>query len=60
MTDKKFSKTEVQYTDKGSVPEHCGICQHYQGSGECNLLESKVRPFGWCIHFEADRWALSA
>jgi hypothetical protein len=57
MTDKKFSKSEVDYTDKGTVKEHCGICQHYWGQGECKIVEGKVIAPGWCDHFQADRWA---
>jgi hypothetical protein len=59
MTD-KILQSDVGYTVKGTVKEHCGICRHYQGRNECDLVEGKVIPPGWCRRFEADRWALSA
>lgn len=56
----KVSKDEVNYTDKGTAGAHCGICQHYQGRGECNEVDGVVIPPGWCNRFKADRWAPAA
>ncbi len=49
----KFSKTEVAYTDKGTIEEHCSACVHYIDRKTCAIVHGAIKPGGWCKMFKA-------
>ena len=51
LTDSKFSKSTVDYTDKGKK-EHCSICKHYINKTTCEIVAGIINPNGWCNRFE--------
>ncbi len=48
----KYTKAEVDYTDKGHPDSHCSLCRHWQKGGGCNIVAGKIAPGGWCEHFK--------
>lgn len=47
----KLAKSAVDYS-KGKPKAHCGLCKHYEGSGDCEIVAGVINPAMWCNRFE--------
>lgn len=47
----KRAKSSVDYS-RGKPGAYCGICKHYLGNGECELVAGTINPAMWCRLFE--------
>lgn len=51
----KFSKTEVNYTDKSTSKDYCSICIHFEPPSSCEGVAGKINPNGWCKRFKNEK-----
>ena len=49
----KESKREARYQAHPHGRERCGQCAHFVKPHDCELVEGRVSPRGWCTHFTA-------
>lgn len=47
-----ISKREAEYTDRGSIKEHCAICTMFREPSSCTLVKGKINSQGYCKHFK--------
>ena len=50
--DGKAKKADMQYQDKPRDGQLCGNCIHFQSPDQCDVVEGKISPAGWCIEFQ--------
>lgn len=48
---KKYDKSEVGFESPAKGPNHCSMCEHYQG-GKCEIVRGEVKPGDWCNKFK--------
>ena len=49
----KESKKEARYQTHPHGRERCGLCTHFVKPHDCELVEGRISPRGWCTHFTA-------
>ena len=47
-----ITKHKAKYQDGPRGSQHCALCSMYRAGGRCTLVEGKISPQGWCIHYE--------
>lgn len=47
---RKESKPDAGYRDRPNGNQQCRGCSHFR-SGQCEIVEGKISPNGWCRHF---------
>ena len=50
--DGKAKKADMHYQDKPKDGQLCGNCIHFQAPDQCDIVEGKISPAGWCIEFQ--------
>jgi len=52
----KESKDAARYTPHAMiVDQRCGLCAHFIAGGECQKVEGRISPQGWCRFFKRHR-----
>ena len=48
----RYTKEEVDYTDRTTDNDKCKTCRHFIPSNSCELVAGEINAQGWCREWE--------